>query len=249
MSSSRDLFSKQAATYATFRPHYPPALFEYLASLAPRRTLAWDCATGNGQAAIGLAAHFERVIATDASAAQLRQATAHPSVDYREADAEFSGLGTHSADLVTVAQALHWLDLPRFYAEVQRVLVAEGVIAVWGYDLPRVAPEIDALVDRFYVETVGPYWRPERRLVDEHYRTVPFPFAEITPPPFVIGSQLSLAQLLGYVRSWSATQQFIDREGRDPVEWLARELAERWTEPASPRPARWELFVRVGRTG
>ncbi len=58
----KDHFSGHAANYAKFRPNYPRQLFEYLVSIAPGRGRAWDCATGNGQAAVGLSAFFECVI-------------------------------------------------------------------------------------------------------------------------------------------------------------------------------------------
>ncbi|HEY4574270.1 MAG TPA: class I SAM-dependent methyltransferase, partial [Thermoanaerobaculia bacterium] len=180
----KDHFSGHASGYASFRPGYPTALFDFAASLAPGRALAWDCATGNGQAALGLAERFARVIATDASAEQLAQATPHPRIEYRQAPAEQSGLPDGAADLVTVATAVHWLDFDRFYAEAERVLAPDGAIVVWSYNLPRVTPEISALVDRLSYQIVKTYWPPERRWVDEEYRHLPFPFAEVEVPQF-----------------------------------------------------------------
>nr|MDQ6926647.1 class I SAM-dependent methyltransferase [Candidatus Eremiobacteraeota bacterium] len=174
--SFRDEFSTVAAQYAAHRPLYPPALFDYLANLPARRALAWDCATGNGQAARALAPRFTHVVATDASAAQLAHATPAPNIEYRVARAEESGLAPGSVDLITVAQALHWFDLDAFYAEVRRVLVPGGAVAVWTYGDPVLDDaSLDARFQQFAGDVLGPYWPPERREVDAAYRGIAFP--------------------------------------------------------------------------
>ena len=94
-----DHFSDRAAQYAEYRPLYPEALFDFVAGLTPNHRVALDCGTGNGQAATGLANHFERVIATDASAQQIRNASTHPRIEYRVAPAEASGLPDGSVSL------------------------------------------------------------------------------------------------------------------------------------------------------
>src|SRR5260370_34435115 len=170
--SFKDYFSIQSDDYAKYRPHYPPELFAYLASICAKRELAWDCATGNGQAAIGLTSYFDRVTATDPSTAQIENATRHPKVDYQVAACDRTTIGASTVDLVTVAQALHWFDLPAFYSEVKRVLKPKGMLAVWCYDMVEVTPAIDLLVGEYYHDIVGPYWKPERRLVEEGYRSV-----------------------------------------------------------------------------
>jgi SAM-dependent methyltransferase len=242
-----DLFTPGAAAYAQFRPRYPASLFHALAERAPGRGCAWDCATGSGQAAIGLAAHFERVIATDASAAQIAQAEPHPRVEYRVALAESSGLPAHCADIVTVAQALHWLDRDGFFAEARRVLIPGGVVAVWCYTLLSVDPAIDGLLARFTTDTVGPFWPTERELVNTGYRTIDFPFEEVQLPPVAIDQPLTLDGLAGYLRTWSATRRYVEVRGEDPVAPLLGELASHWGEPTRPRRARWPLHVRAGR--
>jgi ubiquinone/menaquinone biosynthesis C-methylase UbiE len=244
-----DHFSGVSGAYAAFRPRYPDALFDLLAAAAPARDAAWDCGTGSGQAALGLARHFARVTATDASDVQLAQATPHPHVTYRVAMAERSGLAGASIDLVTAAQAVHWFDRPPFWAEARRVLRPRGVIAVWTYALLSIAPEIDAIVRRFYAETVGPFWPPERKLTEDRYRTLDFPFAEFPVPDFTIEQRLTLDEVAGYIRTWSATRAYMDRHGRDPVDDLVAELAPAWGggNPAAPRLARWPLAVRAGR--
>ncbi|HEY3280267.1 MAG TPA: class I SAM-dependent methyltransferase [Gemmatimonadales bacterium] len=247
--SFADHFSGVSAAYAAFRPRYPDALFDLLAGVAPGRDAAWDCATGSGQAALGLARHFARVIATDASDAQIAHATPHPRVTYRVAPAEQSGLDDESVDLVTAAQAVHWFDRPRFWAEARRVLRPRGgVIAVWTYWSFSIAPELDAVVRRFYKDTVGSFWPPERKLTEDRYRTLDFPFAEFTVPGFMIEQQMTLDDVAGYIRTWSATRAYVEHEGRDPVDDLVAELRPVWGDPTVARLARWPLAVRAGRT-
>ena len=179
MVAFKDHFSKQAADYVKFRPRYPRELFEYLGSLAPSRKLAWDCGTGNGQAAVGLASVFDRVIATDASEKQISNAQAHERVEYRVARAEESALESASIDLIMVAQALHWFDLDRFYDEVRRVLKKNSVLAASAYNLLHIEPAIDEVINRYYYEVVGPFWPPERDLVETDYKDIQLPFPEL----------------------------------------------------------------------
>jgi len=243
-----DHFSLVSANYARFRPTYPAALFVWLAEKAPSRDLAWDCATGSGQASRDLAAHFKRIVATDASSAQIAAATAHPRVEYRVAPAEASGLPDAAVDLIAVAQALHWFDLNRFYAEARRVLKPGGILAVWCYGALSVEGEtVNARAEAFYRDTVGPYWPPERRLVESGYRTLPFPFAEIPAPALAMEARWTLPELLGYLRSWSATARYIAAKGHDPVAPLATELSPLWTSPHDRRRISWPLAIRVGR--
>jgi SAM-dependent methyltransferase len=244
--SFKDHFSKQAADYAKFRPRYPRELFEYLGSVAPRRMLAWDCATGNGQAAVELAEVFDRVIATDASEKQIANATPHERVEYRVASAEDSGIQAGAIDLIIVAQALHWFDLFRFYEEVRRVLKNNGVFASSAYKFFHITPEIDHLINhRYYDKIVGPFWPPERVLV-EKFEELPFPFSETQTPSFEMIARWNLEHLVGYLRSWSATQRFIAANQRDPLEEIADELHAAWGDTKQTRRVIWPLTLRVG---
>jgi SAM-dependent methyltransferase len=245
----KDHFSQSAAEYSAFRPAYPDAVFEWLAAHTAGHVLAWDCATGNGQAARGLAKHYEQVVATDASAGQLEHALAHPRIRYRVAAAERSGFADGAVDIVTVAQALHWLPLTPFFAEVQRVLASGGLVAVWGYSLPSVSSAaLDRELERFYGVIVGPYWPPERTMVDEEYRGVPFPFVEVEVPRFAIEQPLTRLQLEGYLRTWSATQRYrAARPDDDPLRHIAPVLGAEWPDQDEVRLVRWPMFMRAGR--
>lgn len=245
----QDLFSAQAATYADIRPDYPAALFAFVCSTVVQRSVAWDCATGNGQAAVPLAGYFDRVVATDASQAQLSHARAHARVEYRLARAEASGLPDASVDLVTVAQALHWFDRDRFYAEARRVLTQRGVLAVWSYDDPIVGddPLLDAALQHFNKVTLGPYWPEGRGLVGKGYRAIPFPFDEIASPPFVIERSWTLDELAQYLRSWSSRARYVERHGTDPVVPFIEALTQDWSEPSVRHEVRWPVTMRIGR--
>jgi SAM-dependent methyltransferase len=245
----KDHFSGHAADYAKFRPDYPPELFDHLASISPSRELAWDCGTGNGQAAVGLATHFSNVIATDASAQQIESARPHPRITYRVAPAEKSGIDSDSVDLVLTAQALHWFDLDRFFTEAKRVIKGNGELAISNYLHVRISPEIDAIVSRFYHEMTGPFWPPERDLVETNFERIKFPFPELPSPQFEMRQQWNLGQLAGYLGTWSATKKFIAARGFDPVDALLEELRAVWPKPETPREVTWPLHLRVFRAG
>jgi len=243
----KDHFSIESPNYARFRPRYGRELFAWLAGLVSGHRLAWDCATGNGQAAVPLGEFFDRVIATDASEDQIRSATADQRVEYRVAQAEKTDLEAASCDLITVAQALHWFDLPAFYAEAKRVLKPEGVLAVWSYNLLRIDPAVDAVVNRFYAETVGPFWPAERKMVENGYRGLPFPFDEINAPEFSMTTEWPLDALLGYLRTWSASKRYQQTLGQDPVTLIEDGLRDAWPDTEKPIQVRWPLAVRAGR--
>ena len=243
----KDHFSRQATDYAKFRPQYPRALFQFIAALAPNDQRALDCATGSGQAAHALAEFFQKVFALDASADQIASARPNDRVEFRVAPAESTGLPAHSCAALTVAQALHWFDRDAFYAEARRVLQPGGILAVWAYNELRIAPDVDALVRHFHDNIVGRYWPAERKIVGRGYRDLPFPFAEMETPEFAIEVRWSGPHLLGYLRTWSATQRYLAAKGHDPVDLVALDLARAWGNTNEERLAVWPLTVRIGR--
>lgn len=237
-----------ADLYHKFRPRYPEALFEYLASLVSAHEMAWDCGTGNGQAALGLAHDFRIVIATDVSLPQVAAGARRDGrITYVVATAERPPLADGSVDLVTVALALHWFDLDRFYAEVHRVVRPGGLIACWMYHLQAVSPEIDAIVRRLYGEILGPYWLPQNRHVENAYADLPFPFDRIEAPAFKLEQRWDLDHLVGYLRTWSASRHYFNQTGRDPLELIWGDLASVWGKPESRREVVWPLHLLVGR--
>jgi len=242
----KDNFSSGSHRYAQFRPTYPAALFDYLLSLVPHRENAWDCGTGNGQVAVVLADHFDQVAATDISGSQLASALPHQRIDYSVQPAEKTAFPDHNFDLITVAQAIHWFDFTAFYQEVGRTIRPGGVLAVIGYDLIRISPEVDAVVDAFYRDVVGPYWDKERRYIDQQYRTIPFPAGEVPTPVFVNDVEWSFEHLIGYLGTWSAVKHYQQQTGQDPVELVYPELKKRWGA-AEKRPGRFPILLRVAR--
>lgn len=243
----RDLFSKQATDYARFRPTYPRALFQHLSDACADHALAWDCATGNGQAATALAAHFRKVIATDASEKQLAEARPFPGVEYRRAPAEESGLARHSTDLITVAQAFHWFDQPRFFREVARVSKPGGLLAVWCYATCVIDPAVDAVITELYRDVLGPYWDDGRRLVEEGYRNEKFPFEEIAAPRASMGMAWAVTDLIGYLGTWSALVKYRDATGDDPRHSFIPKLQRAWGDLGAEKTVTWPLHVRLFR--
>ncbi len=241
----KDHFSTQAADYAKYRPRYPRAMFEYLGKITPTHEIAWDCATGNGQAATELANVFDHVIATDASESQIANAEPHPGVEYKVAPAEQSDLQSGGLDLVLVAQALHWLNHDRFYPEVRRVLKEKGVFAASAYNLLRTEPRVKEIVKRYYYEIVGPYWPPERALI-EQFQEIPFPFPERETPQFEIAAEWNLEHLMGYLWSWSSTQRFVATTNGNPLDQIASDLEKAWGDPQKTKRIVWPLRLRVG---
>ena len=243
--SFKDHFSGHSGSYAEYRPTYPDALFSFLADCCLDRRLAWDCATGNGQAARALTPFFRTVIATDASETQILAAANDPKIDYRIAPAEASGLEGSSIDLITVAQALHWLDITAFFDEAQRVLVPGGVLAVWSYERCFVDSDCDELINELSDNIVGPYWPPERKLVDEGYRSIELPMPAISSPAFAMQARWSIEEMLGYLMTWSSSQRYLKDRGCSPLAVIEERLSAIWGE--GRREVAWPLNLKIGR--
>jgi ubiquinone/menaquinone biosynthesis C-methylase UbiE len=243
-----DHFSELAETYSKYRPNYPKNLFEYLASICNQHQQAWDCGTGNGQAAISLTEYFEKVYATDASKEQLAQAPGHhPKIIFRNEPAEKVSLADKSTDLVTVAAAVHWFNFEKFYAEVKRVLKPNGVIAVWGYHLFTISPKIDKLLIKYYREILNDYWPEQFHYVDTRYTDLPFPFDELSTPNFEMITEWNLDQVAGFLSSWSGTKIYQQKVGRHPLNEIWDDLLTAWGDEQLSRTAHWPLYIRIGK--
>lgn len=240
-------YSGVAAEYAAARPSYPPELFEWLASLANDHDTAWDTATGSGQAAFGLAAHFARVVATDVSEGQVRHARPHPRIEYRVAPAEESRLPPSSVDLVVAAAAIHWFDLDRFYAEVRRVIRPGGVLAAWTYHVAHVDPPLDRVLWPFYRDVVAPYFAPGARMVDARYEDLVLPGDALTAPSFTIAVPWTADEVLRFVRTWSGVQSYIAATGEDPVAGIADAILEVFGGADAELVVSWPLYLRAAR--
>ena len=244
----KDHFSNHAETYAKYRPSYPDELFAFLSQVSNAHALAWDCATGNGQAARGLAAFFSEVFATDASAAQIEHAFSHPKIRYAVAPAEACPLANQSCDLITVATGIHWFDIDRFYAEVRRVLKPGGVIAVWVYHGWKANHGLSELLTRFDHEILESYWPEEtRKWVTNGYRDLPFPFAEILAPEFKLKLNVSKDDILGFLWSWSGTQRYTKARGTDPTLLIREDLDGIFSGDRERIDLTLKLSLRVGR--
>jgi SAM-dependent methyltransferase len=242
----KDNFSSQSDKYARFRPTYPEALFDYLLTLVPGRSAAWDCGTGNGQVAGQLAAHFDNVFATDISRQQLDNAISLPNIQYSLQPAESTGFPDNTFDLITVAQAIHWFDFDAFYREAGRTLKDHGILAVIGYGRLEITPAVDDVILNFYRDIIGPYWDKERKYVDENYRTIPFPFVDIDAPGFSIDFEWTSSHLIGYLETWSAVKHYEKQKGQNPVALIQQPLRTAWGN-INTRPVYFPVLLRIAR--
>ncbi|WP_439860955.1 class I SAM-dependent methyltransferase [Pseudomonas sp. MBLB4136] len=246
MSEVAELFGAGAAAYASYRPQYPDALFDWLAEHSPQRQRALDIACGNGQASRPLLRHFAQVLACDASLEQLRAGRDWQGIQLFAASAEALPLPSASLDLIVVAQALHWFAGPAFFAEVGRLLRADGLFCAWCYGLMQIDARLDALIEDFYGTTLAGYWLDGRASVDAGYRDIRLPLPRLEAPELAVEAIWNLDQLTGYLRTWSAVQRWQRKHGRDPVGALTPALQQAWGDPDRPRPIRWPLHLLAG---
>lgn len=244
---ARNWFDQGGSAYARFRPEYPRQLATCLASMAPDSTLAVDVGCGNGQLTQLLAPCFDKVVGLDPSADQIANAVPNERIDYRCAPAEQLPLPDASASLITAAQAAHWFDLPAFYAEVRRIAVPGAILALVSYGVLRLEAELDARFQAFYWEEIGPFWPPERKLVDTGYATIAFPFEELAPPALEIRLDWDLSEFLGYLTTWSAVRSAREAGREDLLTAFAGDLAALWGDPNRRRPVSWPIAMRIGR--
>jgi len=249
---AKDLFSNHAGEYAKYRPLYPDNLYEYIFQFVKQFGSAWDCGTGNGQVARVLANHFRQVYATDLSEAQLKQAPHLPNIHYRAETGEQCSAPSSSFDLITVAQAVHWFEFEKFYAQVNRVLKPEGIIAVWVYENIQVEPWIDDQIQYLYKVVLDKYWDPERRYIEEKLNTIPFPFQSWEVPDFWMEAIWNREQLAGYINSWSAWAHYHrNHPGHktndcSPFDQFREELFSHWPDQEVKKVS-FPLYLKIGR--
>lgn len=243
----RQLFNQGSALYASVRPSYPDGLYEYLASCCHQHQAAWDSACGNGQAALGLAGYFDAVYATDISKQQIANAIQHPKVIYSVQPSEHTYFYDHQFDIVCIAQALHWFDLEQFWPEVQRVLKPEGLFAAWGYSWFSIESQIDRCIQEEVLEFLEPYWPEQNKLLWDHYRNLPFPFAAIQPPAIEMKVEWDLQQLFGYMRSWSATRHWLETTGEAQFQKAYQRTKAAWGDENLKKRVKMDFSLVAGR--
>ena len=242
----KDYFSSHSSLYAAFRPTYPDMLYNFIFNHVQEKGKVWDCATGNGQVASYLASHFKEVYATDLSQQQIKNSIKASNIFYSVSAAEKTSFPDQAFDLVTVGQALHWFNLEEFYQEVKRVGKQNSLLAVWGYERCAVNTEIDKIFSDFYVNVVGPYWDPARKLIENEYKDIEFPFEEIPSPKFQINAEWTREHYTGYLSSWSATQKYINANRADPIPELTNKLKSHW-QSGEVRAVSFPVFLRLGK--
>lgn len=246
MSQFKDLFSGHAGDYAAYRPRYPAKLFDLIAERCSERRLAWDCGTGNGQAALALAERFERVIATDPSESQLSQAPAHPRIEYHAWPAEKTEIEDATVNLITVAQALHWFDFSLFSREVKRVAKPGAWLAVWCYSVASISPEVDQVAQYLYGTLLNGHWEPERHWVELGYEGIDLPFEHEEKVQLTMTTPMNLEAWLNYLGTWSSVKNCIKRTGQNPVQLLKSDFEKAWRNPSEIRDVNFPIHLRMG---
>lgn len=245
----KDYFSRQSELYAKNRPVYPEELFRTISGLCESHESAWDCGTGNGQCAVSLSRYFKTVYATDGSPDQIANSFRKNNIIYKVEHAEHSSLPDNEADMITVATAIHWFNIPEFYREAHRTLKRGGILAVWSYAGCIVNDErIDQLIHHYAFEILKDYWPHETNLnwIDK-YNTLPFPYPLITLPPFVATANQNLSGFITYINSWSAVQVYMEKHSLHPLEIIQEDLCKAWGNEEKVRSIQWELFMKCGR--
>jgi len=248
-SSSIDHFSSTSKEYSYSRPIYPDTLYKYLNDVSPNKNVAWDCATGNGQAAIGLCKYFRNVIASDASKGQLDYKFTRDNIRYDIFPAEKANIGDDCIDLITVAQAAHWFDLDKFYKEVTRVGRSNGILAIWSYGMHQIDKDIDALSAKLNIggDILGKYWPLETNYVKDDYKTIPFPFIEIESPKFEMTVNWNLDDLVSYMQTWSAVKRYNTEKKFNPLDLIMDKLEKLWGKHENQKVVKWDMNIRVGK--
>jgi len=245
---ARNWFEQGGQSYAAFRPKYPPELTAVLASLTDTNQLVIDVGCGSGQLTEHLATRFDKVVGIDPSHDQLMHASAHPNIQYVCASAESLPIAEGQASLITVAQAAHWFDLPRFYAQATSIGRPDGVIALISYGVLRLHDEqLQARFHSFCHQEIGPYWPPERKLVESGYADLPFPFKEIKTPPMTIELAWDRESFLGYLGTWSAVKRAAEAGESGLLTQFSNDLQKLWSDKSKLESITWPINMRLGR--
>jgi SAM-dependent methyltransferase len=242
----KDNFSAQAKQYAQYRPSYPIAFYDFIFNNVKQTELAWDCATGNGQVAHVLAATFTQVYATDISEKQLANALKRDNITYAIGQAEQTDFESHSFDLITVAQAIHWFNFDKFFAEVKRTLKPGGLFVAVGYGLMQISPALNEVIMQLYESILGQYWDTERKHIEANYATIHFPFELIETPQLEITTTWNFEQLIGYLNTWSALQHYVSANGQNPIKLVFEALKSAWGNDVD-REIHFPLIIKAGR--
>lgn len=246
MADTSKLFNDKSDLYAQARPQYPAELFSFIKTLVPNAETVWDCATGNGQAAVGLSKVFGNVFATDISDEQIANHLDVENVTFSVSPAEHTKFDDNMFDLVSVAQALHWFDFGKFWPEVQRVLKPGGAFITYAYLWFSVTPEIDALVESEVKSVISPYWAPNNQLAIDGYKDVTFPFEKLNVPNFDIKVDWNFDQMINYLHTWSATRRCMDAQGSAFFAHARKKLKQAWGNPKDVKTATSPLIVIAG---
>lgn len=164
---------------------------------------------------------------------------------YRTAPAERSELADASVDLITVGQAFHWFDQDAFFREASRVLTADGVLAIWAYEICEVEAACDHVIDRLYTDIVGEFWPPEREFVAAGYESIQLPGEIIVAPELQMTVRWHAEDMLGFVSTWSACKRYEAQHGEDPVSLIEEDLRQAWG--ALQRMVAWPVRLKVCR--
>ncbi len=241
----KDNFSIGSDKYAIYRPEYPDSVVNYIVGITEQRESVWDCATGNGQFAKKLSPHFKSVYATDISQSQIDNAAQFKNINYSIQPAEKTTFPDNFFNLITVAQAIHWFNFDSFYQEVYRTIRKDGHLAVIGYGLIRISPELDEIIDYFYKDIIGSYWDKERKYVDEGYKTIPFPYKEIYLNDFSQTIIWTIDHLIGYLGTWSSVKHYQQKNGHNPIDRINENLKLAWGSDAC-KSVNFPILLRIG---
>lgn len=238
-------FNQESDKYFLNRPRYPLELYRLTRDNCRKRDTAWDCACGNGQVSIDLIPYFSKIEATDINENQLKNSFNDSRISYSLQNSEVTNFPALYFDAVCVAQALHWLDTEKYFAEVKRVLKPGGLFACWGYSFFHVNEEIDTVIRSRLLERIDPYWSAQNRILHNRYRDIAFPFRKLNLPEIKMAVQWNLNQLLAYLETWSAVKLYREKEQKNIIEELRPLLLQKWDSNEN-REISMDFFYYMG---